>query len=269
MATATATATAVDEIMLPLRALGNLLERLPEIPFFAKDASLRYIAANEAMLRLVGLRHPRELLGRTARDLFPAVASKRYEALDLRVLATGMPLHTWLDVVPRSGGGALWLQFTRYPLNTRDGAVCGVVAVARQLPLSVRKQAAYRRLARIARDLEEAPEQPLQLQHRARELGISASQLDRDFARVFAITPREFQTRCRIDRASLLLSRGNGVATVAHTCGFSDHSAFTRRFRSIVGIAPAAFARRAAQLALSATGPRQAPAAAAQRSRRR
>ena len=33
------------------------------------------------------------------------------------------------------------------------------------------------------------------------------------------------------------------VAEVAHACGYSDHSAFTRQFRATVGLTPREFRR--------------------------
>jgi AraC-like DNA-binding protein len=67
---------------------------------------------------------------------------------------------------------------------------------------------------------------------------------------VFHLTPRQLLTKTRIDAASRLLQEGGAsVAEIAHRCGYSDHSAFTRQFKATVGIAPVAFRERAARSA--------------------
>ncbi len=57
--------------------------------------------------------------------------------------------------------------------------------------------------------------------------------------RLFGLTPSQFITKSRIAAASRMLHDLNkSVSEIAHACGFYDHSAFTRAFRSATGMTP-------------------------------
>ncbi|RLT10960.1 MAG: AraC family transcriptional regulator [Planctomycetota bacterium] len=60
--------------------------------------------------------------------------------------------------------------------------------------------------------------------------------------RLFGLTPSQFITKSRIAAASRMLRDLNkSVSEIAHACGFYDHSAFTRAFRSATGMTPSEF----------------------------
>lgn len=79
---------------------------------------------------------------------------------------------------------------------------------------------------------------------------MSRFQFVRTFARRFGLPPHAFQVHLRVERGRELLRRGFGAAEVAMMVGFADQSHFTRHFRRIWGITPAAYAR------LATPGPR-------------
>ena len=230
---------------MELSDVEQLLNRVPAMPFFAKDLSLRYIAVNDAMLQLCGRQQRLSLLGRRATDVFPSSVARRYEALDVRVLATGQPLHDWLDSSRAADGAPVWLLFSRFPLYNSSGSIAGIVAIARELPMSIRRDRTYQRLNRVARHLQAMPHQPLALRDWARTIALSESQLERDFRKVFGVSPRQFHARARLDLALILLRQAKRIAIVAHTCGYSDHSAFSRKFKSAVGVTPLEYAKAA------------------------
>ena len=76
----------------------------------------------------------------------------------------------------------------------------------------------------------------------ARRSKLSSQRLTRLTRRLFDLTPSQFITKSRIAAASRML-RGpdQSVAEIAHACGFYDHSAFTRAFRSATGMTPSEF----------------------------
>jgi AraC-like DNA-binding protein len=52
-----------------------------------------------------------------------------------------------------------------------------------------------------------------------------------------------YQLQVRIERAKRMLAAGRAVVEVALDVGFADQSHFTKRFRSLVGLPPAAYRR--------------------------
>ena len=77
----------------------------------------------------------------------------------------------------------------------------------------------------------------------ARIAELSVSQLERQFYRVFQLAPHRFLVKLRLERAAGLLDGRDSIAAIAQTCGYADHSAFTRQFRAVVGVTPRDYRR--------------------------
>lgn len=227
---------------MSLEAVQLLMEQLDDCPFFAKDRELRYVVANPAMTRLCGARDVSAMLGRRAADFFPPTMAQHYEALDRRVLATARPVTHQLERLDSPGRPATWLVYSRTPI-IEDGEVVGIAAVSHRVYPPARLRPAYDRVVHAVQVIRSRYDRPLDLASCARSCGVSASQLERDFSRTIERSPREVHTMARIDHAIELLGQGMAVSRVAQECGFSDHSAFSRRFRRIVGRTPLGYAR--------------------------
>lgn len=91
----------------------------------------------------------------------------------------------------------------------------------------------------------------------ARLAGLSVSQLDRRFKRLFQMTPREFVLRVRLNAACrMLASTEDSITDIALRTGFYDQSHFTKHFRRQIGVTPRSYrgkygapSRRSAELA--------------------
>jgi PAS domain S-box-containing protein len=227
-----------------LDLLEGLLDQHLGSPFFVKDRELRYVAANRAMARLCGLTAGRELVGRRAGEFFAPELARHYEALDAAVLTTGRPLTNVLEATVSHAGDRIWLLFTRLPVRDLHGLVMGVAANAQQLPSGHATEACYRRLKAASEHLRQYFHQQVSLRETATRIGTSIHQLERDFRRVFDMTPSAFLDSVRIDNAKALLAdQARSVAHVAQSCGYSDHSAFSRRFLKRVGMTPIQYRR--------------------------
>jgi PAS domain S-box-containing protein len=236
-----------------LDLLEALLDQHLGSPFFVKDRELRYVAANRAMARLCGLATGRELFGRRAGEFFGAELTAHYEALDAAVLATGRSLTNVLEATVSHDGDQIWLLFTRLPVRDLAGIVVGVAANAQQLPSGHATEACYRRVKAASEHLRRDFDQQVSLREIAGRIGTSIHQLERDFRRIFHMTPSAFLDSLRIDNAkAMLVVPALSVAHVAQSCGYSDHSAFSRRFLKRVGVTPIQYRRghRAAAVAL-------------------
>ncbi len=78
----------------------------------------------------------------------------------------------------------------------------------------------------------------------AEQLGVSVSYLTRIFRHDLGLTPSEYLTRLRIERAKELLCAGNLTITeVASQAGYNDAAYFSRVFRQETGQNPLAFRR--------------------------
>ena len=95
-------------------------------------------------------------------------------------------------------------------------------------------------LARI----HERPGHPWTVDTLASEVGLSRSALHERFATYLGLAPMQYLAHWRIQLASRLLRETNQkVATVALQVGYESEAAFSRAFRRLVGVSPAAWRR--------------------------
>lgn len=222
-----------------LDLLEALFAPLERSPFYVKDHELRYWAANDAMARLCGVDSRRRLIGKRAADFYPAADALRYEALESAVLRTGQPTVTMIDFI--AGADPAWLVFSNHPLFDQRGETVGVAGTSHSLDRRTLQDPVYRRVLAVTEILHQDPAAPLDVRGLAAEANISVAQLQRDFQKVFRMPLRRFLTHLRLGRARQLLLSDRSIGEVAHEVGFTDHSAFSRRFHQEVGTSPRSF----------------------------
>jgi len=227
-----------------LDLLEALFAPLTDNPFFVKDLGLKYVAANDAMLRLCGMANRSELLGRTAWQVYPPQYAAHCEADDREVLA-GRPIVDRLEMVVAARRAPSWLLFSQMPIRDKRGRIIGIAGVSRRIDLRRHDNAVHARIAATIRHIQKHFDAPLNLKRLCAISHLSASQLERSFRTLLRASPRQYQQRVRMERARKLLAEGRAVAEVAHACGFCEHSAFSRRFKEIAGMTPVAYQRHA------------------------
>ena len=99
---------------------------------------------------------------------------------------------------------------------------------------------------RRARDVADRDfAEPLDLEALAAEARLSKFHFLRLFRATYGLTPAEYVSMRRIERAQDLLRSTNLTVTeVCHAVGFSSLGSFSSRFRQLVGETPSEFQRR-------------------------
>jgi AraC-like DNA-binding protein len=76
----------------------------------------------------------------------------------------------------------------------------------------------------------------------ARRARLTPAKFARLIHRFFDLTPSQFLTQTRLAAAARLLRETDkSISEIAQACGFYDHSAFSRAFRSAMGVTPSAY----------------------------
>lgn len=216
--------------------LQTLMDALPDVVFFLKDHEGRYTHANLTLVRRLGLKRHDEVVGHTACELFPGRLGQAYVDQDRQVLAGREVLHKLeMHVFPNRAQG--WCLTHKTPLRNARG-VYGLIGVSRDLAQPDGRHPGYARLRHVLDHMEAHYGETIRMQALADVAGLSLSQLERQFRRVFHLTPQQWLTRLRIDAALELLRGVDSIAAIGQACGFNDQSAFSRQFKALVRMTP-------------------------------
>jgi PAS domain S-box-containing protein len=225
-----------------LAAMEQLFDHVPEIVFFIKDHYGRYVAVNQTLVERCGLREKREVMGKRVRDIFPKELAERYASQDEAVLRKGQGIIDRLELhwyVRRRSG---WCLTTKLPVRGRDGQIIGVMGISRDLRAPGDRDVIPAKLAATLEYLETHYAEPVAPSSLARHAGLPAVRFARLIKRIFRLTPHQLITQTRLAAASHLLRETNrSLAEIALDCGFYDHSAFTRAFRSATNLTPSQY----------------------------
>ncbi len=226
---------------LAAETLGAVLDAIPDVVFFVKDVAGRYTHVNLTLVRRVGMKRHEEVVGRSVRELYSTPLGDSYAIQDQRVLR-GETIENQLELQVFPNRTLGWCVTHKRPLR-RQGKVCGIVGISRDLGQPDQKQPIYARLRSVIDYLQVHYAENLRVQCLA-ELGdLSVAQLERHFRRVFQITPQQMLTKLRIEAAMAMLRTDVSIATISQSCGFADQSAFARQFKATVGISPTDYRR--------------------------
>jgi AraC-like DNA-binding protein len=220
----------------------ELFDAVPDTVFFLKDAEGRYAAVNRTLVVRTGAKHKSELIGRTARDVFPAGLGDRILAQDRAVIACGRPIHGQLELHLYPGGEEGWCLTWKEPLLGRDRRIVGLCGISRDLQAPSASRANLSSLSRTIDYIHEHLDAPLRVGDLARRTGLSTFQLDTRMRVLFGMTTGQYLVRARIELAcSRLRQASEPISRIAQDCGYSDQAAFTRQFRKSVRLTPSQY----------------------------
>ena len=136
----------------------------------------------------------------------------------------------------------VWCLTTKLPILDSGGTVVGLIGFSRDVRVQVQPHEIPKEFANALEEFEQDLSPDVTPAWLARRSQLPPQRLARLTKRLFGLTPNQFITKSRIAAASRMLrDPALSVTEIAHACGFSDHSAFTRAFRSATGMTPSLF----------------------------
>lgn len=217
----------------------NLFDVMPDIVFFVKDKDGRYLVVNHTLVRRCGRRSKAELLGCRAADVFPAALAASYAAQDAIVLQGRRELRDQLELHLYPNRSRGWCLTQKFPLRNRSQQIIGMTGISRDLAAPDQEHPVYARIAVAVQHIRQHFSRPVSMTELVALTGLSVAQLERNFHKIFSLTPRQMMVKIRLDAASALLTDSrDSITAIALACGYQDHSAFSRVFKATVGMTP-------------------------------
>ena len=223
----------------------DLFDALPDVFLFVKNRESRFVKFNKAWLTMHGCATAADALGKTDYDYHPPALAAQYVAEDERVMRSGKPLCDQAWLVSDHTGMPRWYLCTKIPLFDADGTVSGLAGVLRPFDHAGNAPDEYRRLTPAMEYVLEHYRRPISVADLARRAELSASQLQREFRRLFGMSVGDYVLRLRLLMAQRRLREtADAIGQIAADCGFYDQSHFTRAFKAHTGLAPQQYRRR-------------------------
>jgi AraC-like DNA-binding protein len=223
----------------------DLFDALPDVFLFVKNRESRFVKFNKAWLTMHGCATAADALGKTDYDYHPPALAAQYVAEDEQVMRSGKPLCDQAWLVPDHTGMPRWYLCTKIPLFDADGTVSGLAGVLRPFDHAGNAPDEYRRLTPAMEYVLEHYRRPISVAELARRAELSASQLQREFRRLFGMSVGDYLLRLRLLMAQRRLREtADAIGQIAADCGFYDQSHFTRAFKAHTGLAPQQYRRR-------------------------
>lgn len=231
-----------EDLQLDMRHVEHIADLMHDTAFFVKDAEGRYVMVNQSLVERHGLDGKSQLIGHRPCEVCPGDFGRIPTEQDAQVLRTGRPIIERLELFWRRPNMPVWGLTSKIPMRDKQGRIIGLIGISKDLTILVGPQEIPSNVALALRYLETAFTQPIGPASLARKAGMSSARFARLIKRIHGISPMQLITKTRITAASRqLMETDFSVAQIAHECGFADHSAFTRAFRSATGSTPTEF----------------------------
>jgi AraC-like DNA-binding protein/PAS domain-containing protein len=227
------------------RQLLEAFDHLPGVRYFVKDAHSRLMALSSKRVAHLGLVSEEEVIGLTDREYLPAEIVDQFLADDQWVIRHGKPLRNRVEMGMDENGFRDWTITDKYPLFNSQGKVIGLIGTVQFLEVRRKMPGYLGPVSKAADFIRDRLGESLMLADIARQAGLSERQLQRLFRKAFGMTINQFIIRSRIQAAAHELTRSQrSIAEIALMFGFSDQSAFTNQFKSVVGFPPRIYRER-------------------------
>jgi PAS domain S-box-containing protein len=230
---------------VPIAALEQLFDQVPDIAFFLKDSQGRYVAVNHSLLARHGLSCKRDAVGKKPSDICSGDFGKLPSEQDNFVLHSGMPIIDHLEMQWEMPGRPVWCLTTKVPLKDDGGRAIGIVGFSRDIRTAVAPSVVPTTFAHALEQFERDLPSEASPSWLAKQAKMPNHRFARTMKLIFGITPTQYIAKSRLGKASsLLLQTEKSISDIAQICGYFDHSAFSRAFKKATGSSPIDFRRQ-------------------------
>ena len=112
--------------------LQTLIDQLPDL-IFVKNRDSRFLIANRATARVMGVGSSDDLVGRCDHDFYPHEMADLFRADEVGAMREDRAVLNREERVLDPSGGEHWLQTTKVPLRDEAGVVIGLIGVSRDI----------------------------------------------------------------------------------------------------------------------------------------
>lgn len=219
-----------------------LFDAMPDLVFFVKDLAGRYVVVNQTLALRCGFKNKDQLIGQIAEAVFPATLAASYQAQDDLVLQQGHEVKDQLELHLYPDRDPGWCLTNKMALRDKNHRIIGLCGTSRDLGMPDQRHPVYHRIAAAVRHIHTHFGENVPMIELEQITNLSVAQIERYFQKIFSLTPRQFMIKVKLDAATAMLAdKQRSITEIAATCGYQDHSAFSRMFKATVGMTPSEY----------------------------
>lgn len=222
-----------------------LLDHIPGVSFFAKDAQFRIVCANRHFFERFGCASEAEMVGKSDFELFPQRLAENFRRVDEEIFRTGKPKLNIVELFFNQQGIPDWFITNKLPVKGRNGSIIGIMGTTQSYEGKKQVLQPYLQIDRAVAYIREKFRQRISVEELAALVHLSPRQLHRKFVETFGSSPQTFIMKLRVQAACEALQKeGALISEVARDLGFCDQSSFTQHFHKHVGLTPLKYLRQ-------------------------
>jgi len=222
-----------------VRQFELLFDLIPDIYFYIKGITGRWVTCNIASLRLLSLTKRHEIFGAREESFFPPLIAEAIKQDDMNVIRNQVRIVNKFELIADERGQLIWVVTNKLPIMNTRGETLGLAGVTRILPESGVLPGPLERFREIVAHIEDNMAQPIRIPDLAAMAGMSESHFRRRFKAAFGVSAQDFILRTRLLAASRMIANSaDPFSVISLRCGFSDQSYFTRQFARFFGHPP-------------------------------
>ncbi|MEM6415315.1 MAG: AraC family transcriptional regulator [Pseudomonadota bacterium] len=210
---------------------------------FVKDLESTLVNCNQALAEHLGFSDVRSIIGKNDFDLFPHEYANQYRADDSKVMGSKKPKLNIVELFPTPAGEMQWVVCNKVPIIENDGKVlglCGALQKLEDAPIVIEP---YKEIFVALAHIRDHYTDKISNEELANMVGLSVRQFEKRFKLLFHISAHQYILRLRILRScDMIIARELSLSDIAMTLGFYDQSAFTAKFKQIMGVTPLKYA---------------------------
>ncbi len=123
---------AEEELAQERNLFQTLMDCIPDTIYF-QDSECRFMRINKAQARMLGVADPKDAIGKTDFNFFPADFARGCYESERKLLETGEPIIDAAQRLVRPDGRVQWLSTTEVPIRDAQGKITGYVGVSRDI----------------------------------------------------------------------------------------------------------------------------------------
>lgn len=222
-----------------------LINTLNNITFFIKNKDARYQIINDNFAKRCQITDKKKIIGKLAEDVFEYDLGRSYSEQDHQVMQAGKGIFNQLELHSYQSGALGWCITSKLPIYNYQQEIVGVAGISIDLQdVNLIRPSLNAKLSLAEKHIRLFFNTALKVQDLANIAELSITQLERQFKVIFQMTPQQMIQKKRLEHAIKLLGEDKSITEISASCGYTDHSAFTRKFKELTKLTPTQFKKK-------------------------